>query len=212
VVIYGCAWYIWHIYIIHTYIYIYIYICNLYIYIYIYIYRICCGIYVVVFMCDLFGVMNYPYGHIQGEGPWDCGTSCGHFFPILTAIAVRSWTWKKNMLWYLCVIFIRGYDWWWYLVVTSGEVLNRIEMWSKWDFKGNYVIIIGCHREVESFLKYGLYPKSSKSLDQFIVFKPPWWLGSPIVGSLRQRHGPDHEGGWVKQKWTIQHRIIGNNE
>ena len=25
----------------------------------------------------------------MGEGPWDCGTSCGHFFPILTAIAVR---------------------------------------------------------------------------------------------------------------------------
>ena len=25
----------------------------------------------------------------MGEGPRDCGTSCGHFFPILTAIAVR---------------------------------------------------------------------------------------------------------------------------
>ena len=28
-----------------------------------------------------------------GEGPWDCGASCGHFFLVLTAIAVwSSWS------------------------------------------------------------------------------------------------------------------------
>jgi hypothetical protein len=34
-----------------------------------------------------------------GEGPWDGGASCGHFFPVLTAIAV--WRFRRFNLFLL---------------------------------------------------------------------------------------------------------------